>query len=515
MEKTSEATTTEASVSIAYGDVQRIAPTSTDISDLKQKSTRGGVAVILSQAIGSMLQLGTLLVLARLLSPADYGLQAMVGSLTSLLSLLKDAGLNFASVNRETLTHEQLSSLFWLNATIGVALTIAVASGSHFLAVFYKDPRLFWITMASSSIFFLNGLTVQHRALLDRSMRFTTSSLIDIVVSFLGTAVAISMAFAGFGYWSLICQNVSLPLFGMFGIWFAMPWLPGRPRWTPELRSMVRVGGTVTLNGIVSYLSYNMEKILLGRFFGPALLGIYGRAYQLANLPVQQLTGAVGIVAFPMLSRLKDDPQRLRRSYLKSHSLVVSLTVPVVISCALYADEIVRVLLGPKWQGTATVLRLLSPTVLVFALLNPFSYIVRALGLVERSLKMAIVIAPVVTIGILAGLRHGPTGVAAGYSVAMLLLWVPMVAWAKHGTGVTTADYWDCIKRPLIAGAAGGIAGWIFKSACQGVLTPSFLLIAELGISFGVYALLLLYAMGQKPMYADLIRQLAHRKVNQ
>jgi O-antigen/teichoic acid export membrane protein len=515
MEKLSDATTAETTVLTACGDVQRIAPTATDIYDLKRKSARGGVAVLLSQAVGSTLQLGTLLVLAHLLSPTDYGLQAMVGSLTSLLSLLKDAGLNFATVNRKSLTHEQISSLFWLNVTIGVVLTIVVASGSHFLAIFYKDPRLFWITMASSSIFFFNGLTVQHRALLDRSMRFTTSASIDTVVVILGTAVAISMAFAGFGYWSLICQNVSLPLFGMIGFWFAMPWLPGRPRWTPELRSMIRAGGTVTLNGIVSYLSYNMDKILLGRSFGPALLGIYGRAYQLANLPVQQLTSAVGTVAFPMLSRLQDDPQRLRRSYLKSHSLVVSLTVPVVISCALFADEIVMVLLGPKWQGTAAVLRLLSPTVLVFALLNPLSYLMRAIGQVERSLKIALFIAPVVIIGILAGLRHGPTGVAAGYSAAMLLLWIPLVVWAKHGTGVTAADYWDCIKRPLIAGAVGGVAGWLFKSACQGVLTPPLLLITGLGISFGVYALLLLYAMGQKAVYADLIRQLAHRKVNQ
>lgn len=492
-------------------DVTIAVPTDTDSRRLKQKSARGGVAVILSQGIASTLQLGTLLALARILSPTDYGLQAMVTSLTNLLFLLKDAGLNFATVNRESLTNEQISTLFWINAALGAFLTLIVAGAAHFLALFYKDSRLLWITLASSTIFLFNGLSVQHRALLDRSMRFTTTATIDIAGALLGTLVAIAMAVAGFGYWSLICQNVALPLFGMIGLWIAMPWLPGRPRWTPELWSMARQGGTVTLNSIVTYFAYNAEKILLGRFWGPAMLGIYGRAYQLANLPVQQLTGAVGAVAFPMLSRLQSDPPRLRRSYLKIHSLVVSLTVPAVISCALFAAEIVDTLFGPMWQGTAAVLRLLSPTVLVFALVNPLSYILRATGHVERGLKISLLIAPVVILGVILGLKHGPNGVALGYSAAMLLLWGPLVAWAKHGLGVSASDYWNCIRRPLIAGAAGGAAGWLFKVACGSLLQPAILLPSELSISFAVYSLVLLFAMGQKEIYIDLIRQLRNR----
>jgi O-antigen/teichoic acid export membrane protein len=492
------------------GGVQELL-SSPDTSNLKRQSVRGGVAVLSSQGIGSVLQLGTLLVLARLLSPTDYGLQAMVLSLTNLLSLLKDAGLNFATINRENMTHAEISTLFWINGGLGLMLSFLVAASSHFLVAFYRDQRLLWITIASSSVFLFNGLSVQHRALLDRSMRFTTSATIDIICALLGTGVAIGMALMGFGYWSLICQNISLPLFGMIGVWVAMPWLPGRPRWTPELRSMVRDGRTVTLNSIVVYFAYNTEKILLGRFWGPAPLGLYGRAYQLANLPVQQLTSAVGTVAFPMLSRLRGDAQRLRRSYLKSHSLVVSFTVPVVICCALFADEIVNTLLGPKWLGTAPVLRLLSPTVLVFALMNPMSYLLRATGQIERGLKIAIVIVPVVILGVLAGLRYGPTGVAMGYSSAMVLLWVPLVAWAKHGTGITTADYWDCIKRPLIAGGLGGAAGWIFKVVCHSSLPPLGLLAGELTVALGVYAALLLFAMDQKDLYVDLVRQILQR----
>jgi O-antigen/teichoic acid export membrane protein len=507
MGDSSEANTTATEASRQNNEALRALSAIPEASEFKRKSVRGGAAAVLSQGVGMVLQIVTTVVLARLLSPTDYGLQAMVITLTGFFSLFKDAGLSVATVQRETLTHEQISTLFWINTALGAVLMIVVAAAGPFLVVFYKEPRLLWITAASATVFFLNSLAVQHRALLDRAMLFTTSAKIEVLSSVVGTVVAIGMAALGCGYWSLIVQTLSLYVVGTAAAWIAMPWMPGRPHWTPELRSMVRFGGTVTLNSFVVYLAYNTEKILLGRFWGPASLGLYGRAYQLSNLPVQQLTGSVGSVAFPMLSRLQGDAQRLRRSYLKAHSLVVSLTVPVVISCALFADEVVSTVLGPKWNGTAAVLRLLSPTVLVFALMNPLSWLLRATGRVERSLKIALFIAPVVILGVLAGLRHGPTGVAMGYSTAMVLLIVPLVAWAKHGTGITTADYWDCIKRPLAAGVLGGAAGWLFKFACHGALAPIPLLLGEMTISFGLYALLLLFAMGQKAMYADLLAQ--------
>jgi O-antigen/teichoic acid export membrane protein len=480
-------------------------------SEFKRKSVRGGAAAVFSQGTGMALQIVTTVVLARLLSPTDYGLQAMVVTLTGFFSLFKDAGLSVATVQRETLTHEQISTLFWINTALGALLMILVAAAGPFLVVFYKEPRLLWITAASATVFFVNSLAVQHRALLDRSMQFTIGAKIEILSAVVGTVVAITMAALGCGYWSLIVQTLSLYVVGTAGAWIAMPWIPGRPKWTPELRSMVRFGGTVTLNSFVVYIAYNTEKILLGRFWGPASLGLYGRAYQLSNLPVQQLTGSVGTVAFPMLSRMQSDAPRLRRSYLKAHSLVVSLTVPVVITCALFADEIVSTVLGPKWAGTAGILRLLSPTILIFALMNPLSWLLRSTGRVERSLKIALMIAPAVILGVVAGLRYGPTGVAAGYSAAMILLVVPTVAWAIRGTGVTAADYFDCIKRPLLAGVLGGAAGWLFKHACHGALTTWPLVLGEVSISFGVYAIILLFALGQKALYVDLLGQVLHR----
>jgi O-antigen/teichoic acid export membrane protein len=485
---------------------------SADGSDFKRKSVRGGAVAVLAQVVGMVLQVGTMFFLARLLSPADYGLQSMVISLTAFVSLFKDAGLSVASVQRESLTHDQISTLFWINVGLGIFLTVVVAAVAPMLAAFYREPRLLWVTVASSTIFFFNSLAIQHRALLDRSMRFATSAKIDTVCAVAGTIVAITLAVLKFGYWALICQNLTLPIIGMLGVWIAMPWRPGRPRWTAEMRSMLHIGSTVTLNGVVVYIAYNIEKMLLGRYWGAAPLGIYGRAYQLATLPVQQLINAVHTVAFSVLSRMQSEVERLRRAYLKSLSLIVSLTIPVVISSALFADEIVRVVLGPKWIESAQVLRLLAPTVMFMALVNPFSWFLRATGRVGRSLKTAFLICPVVILGILAGLRKGPAGVAMGYSAAMALLFFPVVAWAIHGTGITAAAYWDAVKRPLMAGVCGGFIGWLVQSFWQRSLAVFPLLCVEVGVSSLLYVLILLFVFRQKDFYFDLVRQIVSRR---
>lgn len=481
-------------------------------AEFKRTSVRGGAATVLGQGVGMALQIGTTVILARLLSPTDYGLQSMVITLTGFVSLFKDAGLSVATVQRKDLTQEQISTLFWINLALGAFLALLVAAAGPFLARFYKDPRLLAITVASSTVFLFNSLSVQHRALLDRAMRFTTSVKIDILCATAASMVAIFMAALGFGYWSLICQTISLSIVGTVAAWIAMPWLPGRPRHASEVRSMVRFGGTVTLNSFVVYVAYNTEKILLGRFWGADALGLYGRAYQLATLPVQQLIGAAGGVAFPVLSRMQSEAERLRRTFLKALSLMVSMTIPVVIGCAIFAHEIVRVVLGEKWMAAAPVLRLLAPTVLVFALINPFSWFLRSTGRVGRSLKIALLICPLVILGIALGLRNGPPGVALGYSVAMMVVGVPAIAWAKHGTGITTGDYWDAIQRPLVCGVIGGAAGWLFKIGFEHALAPVLVLILGLALAFAVYAGLLLFVMGQKRVYADLIKHLFQKQ---
>ena len=144
---------------------------------------------------------------------------------------------------------------------------------------------------------------------------------------------------------------------------------------------MIRFGGTLTLNQLVVYVAYNLEKVLLGRYWGASVIGIYGRAYQLANIPTENLNSAVGGVVFSALSRLQEDTKRFRSYFLKGYSLVLVLTIPITLVCCLFAKELISVLLGPKWQEAVPIFRLLAPTIMIYALINPLSWVLFSLGL--------------------------------------------------------------------------------------------------------------------------------------
>ncbi len=304
-----------------------------------------------------------------------------------------------------------------------------------------------------------NAAGVQHSVLLQRQMRFTALAIVNTVALIVGTAIAIGGAKAGYGYWALVAMTVTTPLVSTVGFWLTTAWIPGRPHRRAGIRSMMRFGGTVTLNGLIAYVASNFDKILLGRYWGVDALGIYGRAYQLINIPTDNLNSAAGEVAFSALSRLQDDPARLKNYFLKGYSVIMALTFPITVACALFADDIILVLLGPKWAVAAPIFRFLAPTILVFAIINPLFWLLSSLGLVGRSLKMGLVIAPVMIVSYVIALPYGPRGVALAYSTVMMLWVIPVIAWSVHGTVISFRDILLTVSRPLASSIlAGGLA---------------------------------------------------------
>jgi len=478
------------------------------VADLKRKSVVGGVAALSAQGAKFAVQTGTMMVLARLLSPQDFGLQGMVVVVTGFLGLFRDAGLGLATIQRLEVTHEQTSTLFWINVVVGAMLGALCVALAPLVVRFYHEPRLYWIAVVSSATFLFNGLAAQHGALLQRGMRFVTQAKIDVLSMTVGSATGIVMALLGCRYWSLVGMAMAISIVGAAAVWIAVPWVPGPPRRRSGIRSMLHFGGLTTCNCFVVFLAWNSEKLLLGRFWGPDALGLYGRAFQLVTLPVQQLNGALANVAFPALSRIQDDAKRLARSFLRGYSLLISLTVPITIACALFAEEIIRVVLGAKWMEAAPIFRLLAPVALVFAVANPLSWLVMSTGRMGRALSISTATTPLVIVGILLGLSHGPKGVALGYSSALMLLLIPIAAWSKRGTGITWADLWKATKPSFVSGLLAGAAGLLVTLALGGRLPPILYLTVGLAVVLGVYVWALLIVMRQKNIYADVLSQL-------
>jgi O-antigen/teichoic acid export membrane protein len=480
------------------------------VDGLKQKSVRGGAVAVGAQGAKIVLQTATMMLLARLLSAEDFGLQGMVLVLTVFLGFFREAGLGQATVQRPEVTHEQISTLFWINVVVGVTLATATAVLAPVLVGFYGESRLYWMAVISGVAFIFNGLTTQHQALILREMRFVTLAKIDLLSLTISSAVGVVMALFGWGYWSLVGIPVVASIVSAAGAWLAVPWVPGPPRRKCGVISMLHFGWMSICTSLLVFLALNTDAILIGRVWGADALGVYGRAYQLAMMPINQLITAIGGVAFSAFSRIQDDPDRLIGSFLRAYSLIISLTVPIVISCPLFAEEIISVVLGAKWMEAAPIFRLLAPTALVFAFAHPLSWFSLSAGRVGRVFSISATTAPVVIAGVVLGLSYGPKGVALGTSVAMVLMVIPIVAWTKHGTPITWADFWRATKPPLLAGLLAGVIGLIVKFTLGGMLAPIPHLLVGLGFIFTVYAWVLI-AMGQKSLYADLLTQLLPR----
>ena len=321
-------------------------------------------------------------------------------------------------------------------------------------------------------------------------------------------AIAIGMAVAGYGYWAIVASVITGPLVVTIGAWAASGWIPGRPRRVGDVSTMLRFGGTITLNGLVVFAAYNLEKVLLGRYFGANALGLYGRAYELINLPTRIINNAIAVVAFSSLARLQGEPARLKSYFLKGYSLIVSITLPATIACAVFADDIIQVTLGPKWTEASTIFRLLAPTILVFGMINPLSWLLLSVGLQERSLKIGLVLAPLVICSYLVGLPYGPSGVALAFSTTMVLWLVPHICWCLHGTTISVRELFSAVGRALFSAAIAAIAG----ASVQHFATPvsSAILRLALGgtVMLAVYILALLFVMKQSIFYFGILRVL-------
>ena len=478
------------------------------MQDLRRKTIRSGLAKLLGQGVGSMMRLAFMVVLARLLNPHEFGLVAMATAITGLLGMFASAGLSSAAVQARSISKAQISTLFWVNMLIGVVFAALCCAMAPLLVRFYDEPRLFWLTILLAPSFLLNAASVQHLAILQRDMRYATLTVVESAGQLLGLVAGVTLALAGFRYWALVGAASFAQLGTTLGLWAVTGWIPGRLGRLASVLPLLRVGGTITLNTLVTYVGYNLEKVLLGRFWGADALGNYGRAYQLISVPIDNLNSAFGGVAFSALARLQEDPARLRHYFIKGYSLIVSMTVPLTLFLGFFADPIFLVLFGPKWMEAAAIFRLMTPTVLIFSLINPFAWLLIATGRQGRSLRTALVIGPIVIAACIIGLPYGPRGVATAYSTAMALWFIPHMFWCVHGTPVSVRDLLPSMGRPILAGLVAATMGSLVDRSMMADQPPLIELVVGGGIMLSIYGVMILLVLGQGPFYRELFHDL-------
>ena len=272
----------------------------------------GAAVMTAAKVVGAVVAFSALAILARLLPPEDYGLVAMVTSVTAFFVVFSDFGLALVTIQRPNLSREQLSTLFWLNLGFGLLLFAATVGLAPLLVWFYGDPRLFWITAATACVFPLGAVGVQHQAMLKRDMKFRRLAVARIVGTTAAAVAAVAAALLGAKWWSVVIQDVAIAGVTSAACIVAYPWRPGPPRRCEGLGGLVRFGGALTGHGMLGYFGNNMDNILIGRFCGVAELGLYSRSYALMMRPISFAGYGVGETAIPPVPR-RVRPRRTAR----------------------------------------------------------------------------------------------------------------------------------------------------------------------------------------------------------
>lgn len=480
--------------------------------DLKKQALQGGTSTAAAQVIKFSITMAATMVLARLLSPKDFGLVAMVTSVTGFLTVFKDAGLSSATVQRDVITEEQVSTLFWVNVAIGVVLALVCAMAAPVLAGFYREPKLVKITLAIAGTFVMGGLSVQHQALLRRALRFKSLAAVDIVAGTAGVGVGIALALLGFGYWAAVSVPVASALAETTCTWLVMRWRPKRPRLCRGTGGMIRFGGLLSSVSIINYLFRNVDNVMIGWYWGARALGLYQKAYGLLLLPINQINAPISGVAISALSRVQNDPQRMRRYFLGGYEIAASLILPVVCSISVFSYEVVLFVLGPRWEGAVGLFRLLVPAALVGSLLNPIGWLFVACGRADRQLKVACVWSGLVIMAFGIGLGFGPTGVATAFSLASCLLAVPVLWYAVRGTPVSVRDIAGTIVLPAVAAGVTVPLGMLLKHLLPTSLAVGIKMAVGLLVMMGTYGVVLLVLMGRWRFYLGLAQNLVPAK---
>lgn len=407
------------------------------------RTARGGVVTIVSHGLKFALSIGATAILARLLTPHDYGLIGMVAVFTGFVAMFKDLGLSLATVQRPEITDEQISTLFWVNVTISATITALMILLAPLIGWFYGEPRLTLITIVTATGFLLGGFAVQHEALLKRQMRFYALSVIAFVSMMIGYVVGIILALRGVGYWALVFSQLALLASNTLGVWFVCRWRPGRPKRNTGVRSMLSFGGNVMGYALINYVSRNTDSLVVGRIFGPQLLGLYTKAVQLLSLPTDQINEPLSTVSIPALSRLADSPERYRQAYLRIMEKVIMVTMPAVMLMLATADWVVLIILGPQWIDSAKILVFLGIAGLFQPVVATGGWLLVSQGRVRDMLHWSLINAPISILSIVAGVPWGVVGVAASFSLGRILVAYPLLFWFVGRTGpVRMGDFY-------------------------------------------------------------------------
>lgn len=413
------------------------------------------------------------IVLARVLTPADFGLFAMSLFFVEFLGVFGQCGLIEALIQNEGATDRDWSSAYWVGIGLGALVGIVAWVVGPLAGSFYHDDRVVAVVRVAGWGALIVSLGATQSAWLEKEMRFRVIALVEWAGTVSGGIVGLAMALTGWGVWSLVARvmvggAIKALLLHLVGC----PWRPTLSVQTSTLKWAARFGLWLQAHRIVNYLSRRLDDAIIGRYLGPLEVGYYARAYDLMLYAAYDSPGVAGRVMFPALSTIVGDLTRFRASYLRAVSAVATVTFPAMLGLLAVAPEAILVVFGPQWLPAVPLVRVLSVVGLIQSVLTSTGWIYKARGRTDTMLLWGVVMMIVFCSSFLVGVRWGAVGVATAYCLATILL-IPL----------TLAIPFRLIHLPMLdlARSLGGVFGGAILMAMAVTIVRWSLLVWEFG----------------------------------
>lgn len=460
--------------------------------------------------VTAIMQIGYTAIMARLLSPADFGLVAMGSVVLRFGSYFAQMGLGLALVQKKELTKEDIQASFTSSVLLGVAMFGIFWFASPLAVFVFEDPHLAPVVRVMALSFVFTGLSVTALSLLRRNLAFRALALINIISYVLGYGIGgIGLALRGAGVWSLIAASLSQGvltallayLLTRHSAHFVFKWRYFKPLYS--------FGARITLISFLEFIGLNLDTMAIGRFLGATALGMYNRAFMLIALPTQYFVTSFSRVMLPSYSRIQDDTPRLRRAYLSSSLLLGSVFFPICWGMVAAAQEIVSVILGPQWMEAIPLLQILAAA-------TPFGLLTHLTGSLlvakaELNAKLRIQIAYLLVLfALFATLgRLGVGGFAFAVAISTLVQYVLYMESARCILQFDLAQVSETLRAPVLSGAIVGLAIYVWGVLLDHGGMPSWLiLVTQVTLGCVVLVVLFLYASWQKAATSDIKQRL-------
>ena len=459
--------------------------------------------MLAARLVAQLVRLLFTVVLARILTPHDYGLVASVQVITGLAVLLQDMGLSAATLQRERITENQIHALYWLNLLLGATFAaLGVIFASH-IAEWLNAPQSVGVIQVLLVAVIIPSASAQHRALMQRELRFGAIALSSICGALVGGACAVLAAASGAGPWALVLMMVVSDAVSLTISWAAARFHPRIPESFAGVGSLVHFGGGFLLFRVLGHFAQNLHLLLLSRTMGFAAAGQFTRAHMLTSMASGYVNEPAGKVALPMLSRLISEPRRFVRFYDKATGLMMLAAAPLGVMGMLYGSEVIHVLLGTQWSEAEDIFQVLCFGLIAQPLMYSTGWLYMARGDMRGMLLWGCIGWGAMLLAALYALRFGPVGVAWAWSGTQWVLLLPCLIAAYRHLPLRVSVALSRAARPVAAAVLSGALIRVLLAAQQGL--PTWL---ELGMAiamFGpVYLLLVWFVFGQRELLKTL-----------